>query len=61
MKIKKKLALCCVSLMCSLCFAKQTLDDVLIEVSKDVAARCEPKEIIAVMDFSSGTEEMGSY
>ncbi len=43
------------------CFAKQTLDDALILVSKDIAERCEKREIIAVLDFKTDSEDMGAY
>lgn len=48
-------------LLGSLCFAKQTLDETLFLVSVDIASKCEPREIIAILDFSCETKDMGSY
>ena len=45
-------------------FAKssaQELDETLETVSLDISARCERREIIAILDFSAETAEMSSY
>ena len=47
--------------LCISCFAKQNLDDAILTVSHDIIARCEEREIIAILDFSSASQEMSSY
>lgn len=51
------------AMMClfSLCFAKQTLDETLSLVSFDIADRCEKREIIAILDFQTDSQEMSYY
>ncbi len=50
------------------CFAKEntrqtvySIDEAVIQVSKDIADRCETNEIIAILDFSAETQDMGTY
>lgn len=43
------------------CFARQNLDETLVQVSKDIAARCEKREVIAILDFAADAEEMSAY
>ena len=46
----------------SFCFAKaNNIDDILLSVSKDIAIKCEPREIIAILDFKTATKEMSDY
>lgn len=40
---------------------KNSLDETINEVSQEIASRSERKEIIAVLNFTSETEEMSNY
>lgn len=40
---------------------KNSLDDTINEVSQEIASRSERKEIIAVLNFASETEDMNNY
>lgn len=46
---------------CNLLFAKQNIDDTISAVSKDIADRCDKREIIAILDFRSDSAEMSEY
>ena len=46
---------------CFALFAKQNLDDVLSSVSKDIADRCDKREIIAILDFKAQSKDMSEY
>lgn len=43
------------------CFAKQSLDETLSQVSKDIGARCAPREVIAILNFQSDSADMSEY
>lgn len=58
----KKLITFTISLFfCLHCFAKQNLDDAIATVSNDIKSKCSQNEILAILDFSTQTEEMSSY
>lgn len=58
----KKMILITLSLfICFKGFAKQNLDDAIASICQDIISRCEQKEILAILDFTTQTEEMGSY
>lgn len=43
------------------CFAKESLDETLSQVSKDIGARCAPREVIAILNFQSDSADMSEY
>ena len=62
--MKKIMAILYFITFAALCFAKQEtkdLDSVLGQVSRDISSKCEKKEIIAILDFRSETEDMSRY
>lgn len=59
--MKKILTFAISLLICFQCFAKQNIDEVLSNISQDIVRRCAPKEIIAILDFTTQTEEMSAY
>lgn len=46
---------------CVFCYAKQNLDETLLLVSRDIADRCDRREIIAILDFQSDTNDLSDY
>lgn len=59
--MKKILTFTISLLLCLQCFAKQNLDDAITAISNDISAKCKQNEILAILDFSTQTEEMSSY
>ena len=60
--MKKKICILAVAVIfASHCFAKQNLDESLLLVGQDIVLKCPPKEIVAILGFSSETKEMDSY
>lgn len=59
--MKKLITLSLTLLLSFHCFAKQNLDDAISTISQDIITRCAPKEILAILDFTTQTEEMSSY
>lgn len=59
--MKKLITLSLSLILCFQCFAKQTLDDAISTISQDIITKCAPKEILAILDFSTQTQEMSSY
>ncbi len=60
--MKKKICILAVAVIfASHCFAKQNLDESLLLVGQGIVLKCPPKEIVAILGFSSETAEMDSY
>ncbi|WP_296332765.1 hypothetical protein [uncultured Treponema sp.] len=59
--MKRRFSFFIFMILCASCFAKQEIDETLLTVGSDVVARCEDKEILAVLSFESETTDMSDY
>lgn len=59
----KKFLMFCISIFLSFsCFAKKnSLDDVIFSISKDISQKCKLGEIIAILDFKTTSPDMSEY
>lgn len=60
--MKKRILLGITLLFCSFCYAKQkSIDDVLQTVSVDIASKCVPREIVAILEFQTASKDLSEY